>query len=234
MVHLSCRDCTAHTQTPPADPSDSPFHKLKKGAMPSHQKFLHTGLASGLQREKKEDGTLLKGGRMKARVVGCSSTMSQPTLTIVLGKGVLGLVMGRAHILAARGIPSPRPRHSSAHMASVCWGWKRLSCGFWFLPMAVAVLSLPAQGKPQAILWFHSDTFILSASSCHPHSAEDILFGNFSFNSFNSSVNRQLPLLSNCLSHFLSEQSSVFTLQYFLFTFSTSSDIFPFLAEAGC
>lgn len=100
--------------------------------------------------------------------------------------------------------------------------------------MAVAVLSLPAQGKPQAILWFHSDTFILSASSCHPHSAEDILFGNFSFNSFNSSVNRQLPLLSNCLSHFLSEQSSVFTLQYFLFTFSTSSDIFHFLAEAGC
>ena len=99
-----------------------------------------------------------------------------------------------------------------------------------------SVLSLLAQGKPQAIQGFDSDAFILSASSCHPHSAQKILIGNFirhPFNSFNSSVNRQLPLLSNCLTHFLSEQSSGFTLQYFLFTFSTSSDIFPFLAEAG-
>lgn len=100
----------------------------------------------------------------------------------------------------------------------------------------LSVLSLLSQGKPQAIQWFDPDVFILSASSCHLHSVQKILIGNFirhAFNSFNSSVNRQLPLLSNCLTHFLSEQSPGLTRQYFLFTFSTSSDIFPFLAEAS-
>lgn len=173
---------------------------------------------------EKEDGILLKDGRNKARAAGCSSSMSQPTVTTMLGKRA-----GPGQVLAARGIPS---QHCSHHQCLL--GLE----GFvlWLLiPARGCGCFIPAtQGKPQAILWFHSDTFVLSTSSCRPHSAEDILFGNFSFNSLNSSVNRQLPLLSDCLSHFLSEQSSGFTLQHFLFTFSTYSDIFPFLAEVGC
>lgn len=90
-----------HTQTLPAFPSESLFHKLEKGATPSPLTFLQTGLASGLQREKKGDGTLMKDGRIKARAAGCSPVVSQPILTITLRKGALGLAMGRAPVLAA-------------------------------------------------------------------------------------------------------------------------------------
>lgn len=156
---------------------------------------------------------------MKARGAGCSSAVSQPILTITQGKGAQGVVSRGADVLAARGLPSllvtatlwsqQCPHHQC--LPRVDMG---SSCGFWLLSMSVAVLSalsLLAEGKPQAVQWFDPHAFILSASSCHPHSAHKILIENFtrhSFNSFNSFANRQLPLLSNCLTHFLSEQSS--------------------------
>ena len=73
-------------------------------------------------------------------------------------------------------------------------------------------LCLLAQSRPQAMQWFDTGVFILSASSCHPHCPENLdwEFHKTPFNSFISSVNRQLPSLSSCLTHFLSEQSPGF------------------------
>lgn len=238
--------CTTHTKSA----SDSPFHQMKKQAMPilSHHKFLQGGVASSLQRERNEmvPCCWMDGEWLKARVAGCSSTKLRYSTHPhhQAGERGPGVVSRTADVPAARGLLSlPATSRSRSQRCPHCQCSLRvekgLSCGFWLLSMTMAdcVSSPPTQGKPQAIQRFDPGTFV----PVHPHAIHTLLrkkmIGNFirhPFNSFNSSVNRQLPLLGNCLTHFLPEQPAGFTLQYFLFTFSTSPDIIPFLAEADC
>lgn len=138
-----------------------------------------------------------------------------------------------------------------------CPGCQRAAfpaCNVQITVTTVSTLPVFTEGRNGFVLWlltplhdhgwlcfFSTNTRQTSGDSVHLHAIHTLLrkkmIGNFirhPFNSFNSSVNRQLPLLGNCLTHFLPEQPAGFALQYFLFTFSTSPDIIPFLAEADC
>lgn len=141
--------CTSHAessrQTNSASRSQwTPLHMLEKGAMPSHQEVLQTGLASGLQREKKELSWRMEGwrpGQLDVLQV-CLNTPSPSCWEKGPGVGPgQGSLAGPERFLH----PYHSTKEPTSPLSAEADSWRGLSCGFWFLPMAV--LSLPPRAN---------------------------------------------------------------------------------------
>lgn len=160
LVHLSCAQCAPHIQTLPANPNDFPFHELKKWAMPilSHQKFLQAGVASGLQREKRRMVPCCRMDGRRLEWLGVLQLYLNPPSPSRREKGPGGWSAGGLMPWLPEGFLPAHNSHTTVTTVSTSPVSAEGRNGFVLWPLTPvhdrgwpSVLSLLAQGKPQAI-----------------------------------------------------------------------------------